>query len=560
MDPAELELLRELEADMKPAAAMKCGNGEEENEHKPSAAERLVRLALELFEIGRTTIDEPFAIPKRGPRIAMMFRGSRDALRATLAREFRRRENTTPGAGSLADALTALQGEALDAPPVEVHVRVAQHSGEIVVDLGRTDGKVVVVGSSGWEVRDSSPMIFRRTALSAELPIPERGNLNALHSLLNVDDDCWHLLIGWLVSAFMPNIPHPPLMLGGQHGAGKSTMARVIGSVIDPSTAPLRSQPRDAEAWAMAAAGSWLVAIDNVSRIPGWWSDALCRAVTGDGWIRRKLYTDSELAVLSFRRVVLLTSIDAGALRGDLGDRLLLADLEPIPPSKRLSEAELDWAVAAARPRILGALLTELAAVLKTLPEVESENLPRMADFARVLGALDKLHGTKRLNTYLMQRGRVVEDVLEADPVAAALRELVDWTGTSGELLQRITPEGPRPRDWPANPRALVARLKRLVPALGQVGTQVIFHNERTNRGREISIRKQPSQQAQQSPPERKVSDDRVTVVTVGDGPEILSTAVSQRKSDGCDGSDGRSVSFDDELGADETEDSEADV
>jgi hypothetical protein len=183
-----------------------------------------------------------------------------------------------------------------------------------------------------------------------------------------------------------------------------------------------------------------------------------------------------------------------------------------------------------------------------------------MADFARVLAALDKLHGTESLRTYLRQRGRVVEDVLEADGVAAEVRELADWQGTAGDLLKRITPEGTRPRDWPTNPRALVARLKRLVPALGQVGTQIIFHDERTNRGREISIRKQPSQQSQASPPEGKVGDGRVTAVTVGEDLGILSTAVSQRESDGCDGSDGRSFSFDGELGADETEESEADV
>ena len=289
----------------------------------------------------------------------------------------------------------------------------------------------------------------------------------------------------------------------------------------------------------MAAAGSWLVAIDNISSISGWWSDALCRAVTGDGWIRRKLYTDSELAVLSFRRVVLLTSIDAGALRGDLGDRLLLADLEPIPPSKRRSEAELGRALDASRARILGALLTELSAVLKALPEVKLHGPPRMADFARVLAALDKLHGTESFRAYLRQRGRVVEDVLEADGVAAVVRELADWQGTAGDLLKRITPEGPRPRDWPTNPTALVARLKRLVPALGQVATQIVFHDERTNRGREISIRKQPSQQSQPSPPGGKVSDDRVMAVTVGDGLEILSKASPRRDSGCCDGSDG---------------------
>jgi hypothetical protein len=519
---------------------VKSGNGNEEKTRGPATAERLVRLALELFEIGRTTTDEPFAIPKRGPRIAMMFRGSRDALRATLAREFRKREEKTPNAASLTDALTTLQGEALDADPVDVHIRVADHCGEIVVDLGRTDGKVVVIDAGGWKVSDQPPVIFRRTALTGELPIPERGgDLTLMRAFLNVNNECWRLLVGWLLAAFLPNIPHPVLMLGGQQGAGKSTTARVIGSVIDPSPAPLRSQPNDVEAWAMAASGSWLVAIDNISTISGWFSDALCRAVTGDGWIRRKLYTDSELAVLSFRRVVLLTSIDAGALRGDLGDRLLLADLEPIPPVKRRSEVELDRAIDASRPRILGALFTELSAVLKALPDVKLHSLPRMADFARVLAALDTLHGTESLPAYLQQRVRVVEDVLEADAVAGAVRELVSWQGTAAELLTKITPESSRPRDWPANPRALVARLKRLVPALRQIGVTIKFSAERTAKGRLIRISKTSSQQSQPSPAEGKVSDGRVTVGDFSDGLEIPSTAAPHRESDRYDGSDG---------------------
>lgn len=477
---------------------------------KVSQAERLVRLALELFEIGRTEADEAFAIRKNGPRIALMFRGSRDALRATLAREYRLRHQATPSAAALVDALSVLQGEALESEPREVHLRVARDGEKIVIDLGRTDGRVVVVDNGGWQERDKSPVIFRRTALTGELPIPESGgDLRLLRDLLHVSDETWPLILGWLIAALVPDIPHPVLMLGGQQGAGKSTTARVLVIVVDPSPAPLRSQPNEIEAWAMAAAGSWTVAVDNISTIPGWWSDALCRSVTGDGWIRRRLYTDSELAVLAFRRVVLLTSIDAGALRGDLGDRLLLADLEPISPEKRRSEAELDRALSASRARILGALLTELSAVLRALPHVKLASLPRMADFARVLAALDRLRGTKALDAYLGQRGRVVEDVLEADAVAVAVRELGDWQGTAGDLLKRITPEDKRPRDWPTNPRALVARLKRLVPALWQVGSEITFHTERSSRGRLVGIVKRPSQQSQQSLSEGKSSDGR---------------------------------------------------
>jgi len=43
---------------------------------------------------------------------------------------------------------------------------------------------------------------------------------------------------------------------------------KVVTSLLDPSPAPLRKAPRDAGSWATAAAGSRIVAIDNISTFP----------------------------------------------------------------------------------------------------------------------------------------------------------------------------------------------------------------------------------------------------------------------------------------------------
>ena len=235
------------------------------------------------------------------------------------------------------------------------------------------------------------------------------------------------------------------------------------------------------------------MAVDNISAIPGWWSDALCKAVTGDGLIRRRLYTDGDLAVSKFRCVVALTSIDAGALRGDLADRLLLLDLEPIDESQRRSEAELDQAFRRGWPGWFGALLDLLAAVLGRLPNIKLEKMPRMADFARVLAAIDETGEVKgpALDLYLRQRNRIAGDVIEGDPVASAIVELMEadnsWSGTSGELLDKIKPERPS-KVWPSNGQAMTGRLKRLIPALKGVGIAVTIPKQRSNRGRVITI------------------------------------------------------------------------
>jgi hypothetical protein len=523
-----------------------------------SQAEKLVRLALELYRIGRAEGDEPFAVPHDGPNVALMFRGSRDALRSALAREYRRRHGTTPNASALADALTALQGEAYEQTPEPVYLRLAEHAGGIVLDLGGADGRAVVIRSGGWELVDKSPVLFKRTALTGTLPEPERGgDLAELRGLLNVTDNSWPLVVSWLTAALLPNIPHPVLMLGGQQGDGKTTMARMLVSLFDPSPALLRSQPREPEAWALAAAGSWGVVVDNVSYVTGWWSDALCRACTGDGWVRRRLYTDGELSVVSFKRVVVLTSIDAGALRGDLGDRLLLVDLEPIDDNQRRTESDLDAAYAALRPRLLGALLDLLAAVLARLPSVGHAPC-RMADFGRVLMALDAELGTDALALYLAQRGRIAGDVLEGDPVGVTIVTMFSavsrWSGTAAELLARITSERPG-FGWPKNARALAGRLRRLIPALQVAGILVQTGDREAGTGRRLwhleKCREVPSQPSHRhteaaGDPENGVSaaeavtkcDDTPATVTGDRHTETLDFDHENADSSACDGRD----------------------
>jgi hypothetical protein len=168
--------------------------------------------------------------------------------------------------------------------------------------------------------------------------------------------------------------------VAGEQGTGKTSAARILVSLIDPSTVPIRKPPKDQEAWVTGAGGSWVVAFDNVSTIPEWLSDALCRASTGDGDARRKLYSDGDLVVFTFRRVIILTSIDVGAVRGDLADRLLAADLNAIPELDRSTDKDLAAEWARPYPTVLGALLSLAAKVRDRLPGVTLTRKPRMAD------------------------------------------------------------------------------------------------------------------------------------------------------------------------------------
>ena len=452
----------------------------QEDTSKKSQADLIFEIAVQHYRIGQNHVKEPFAVVKDGPNIARMLRGGHSSLRAELAARYCEAFDKVPGSGALTDALMAVEGMALRQPQERTNLRLGRHGNAIILDLGRDDGKAIVISDEEWTVVERSPILFHRTELIAPLPIPvsDPRGLDELKSLLNVSEESWPLVTAWLVSVLIPDIPHPIVLLSGLHGSGKSTNGRNISAVIDPSPAPLRTPPRDIEQWGIEAAASWVVPVDNVSSIKYWWSDALCRASTGDGLIRRRLYTDSDLSVLAFHRCVILTSIDPGALKGDLADRLLIIELDPISPAQRRTEEEMRRVHSAMHPRILGGLLDLVVKVFGVLPSIRLDDKPRMADFAHVLAALDHVQGTQALGTYLGQGGTIAHEVVEGDSVAVALTEFAqslrtEWSGTAGELLKKITTDKP-PRDWPRNPKALGSRIRRVIPALGSTGIVVI--------------------------------------------------------------------------------------
>src|SRR5208282_5769943 len=153
-------------------------------------------------------------------------------------------------------------------------------------------------------------------------------------------------------------------------------------ALIDPNTAPLRAFPREDRDLFIAASNAHVLAFDNVSGLPPWISDTLCRLATGGGFAVRELYTDQDEVLFDAARPVLLTGIEDLVARPDLADRAIFLTLEPIPDEQRLSEQELRAAFEIERPRILGALLDAVVTGLRMVPTTRLERLPRMADFA----------------------------------------------------------------------------------------------------------------------------------------------------------------------------------
>jgi hypothetical protein len=310
---------------------------------------------------------------------------------------------------------------------------------------------------------------------------------------LNVDGDTWRLVVGWLVATLRPQGPYPALALFAEQGAGKSTTGRLLRALIDPNAAPLRAEPRDGRDLMIAANNSWCLAFDNLSHMPPWLSDALCRLSTGGGFATRELYTDQDEMIFDAQRPALLTSIEEVASRSDLLDRCLVVWLPAIPEDRRLPEAKLFSEFEKVRPFILGALLDAVVVALRELPNVQLPALPRMADFALWATAAEAAFGWDRgtfLSAYQRNRQSANEVALEASPIAEPLLGLLDeqgaWTGTASELLialgERVTEQMKRQTGWPKNGRSMSGHLKRLAPNLRVCGWQIIFRREARKR------------------------------------------------------------------------------
>jgi hypothetical protein len=329
------------------------------------------------------------------------------------------------------------------------------------------------------------------------LPIPSAdGSIELLTKFLNVADNsdlC--LLMSWMVAALRPTGPYPLLILTGEHGSAKSTTARAIVSLIDPSRAPLRAEPRTQRDLMITANNRWVLAFDNLSYLPNDLSDSLCRLSTGGGFSTRQLYTDDEEMIFESQRPVILTSIDDVVRRSDLLDRAIVITLPSIPDYRRQTEANFWRRFEDTRPATLGLLLNGVCAGLRNLPDVRLPLRPRMADFVEWAEAAAPAFGwTSRsvLHAYSRNRGMANELALEASPVAdAIINDLqLPFAGTASELLNALgllaNDERKRSKQWPKTATHLSGALHRIAPNLRRSGIDVTF--ERTAHARHIVI------------------------------------------------------------------------
>ena len=374
-------------------------------------------------------------------------------------------------------------------PCVKLNNRVAKHENSFWYDLANDSYSAVKISKDGWSVENSTSKLFYRFNHQSKQVIPKTGgNINNLFKYINLKE--YKLLfICWLVSCYVPDIPHPMPIIYGEKGAAKSTTCALLKRLIDPSAVGNISLNKDEKSLILNLKKHYYLPFDNVSAISNDVSDTLCRAITGGALQQRKLYTDSEDCIYTFKRCLTINGINNVANRADLLDRSILIELERISAENRKNEQDVYADFEADRPYLLGGIFDILSKAMSIFPDVNLSKLPRMADFCRWGYAIAEAmngQGDEFLKEYDSNQAIQNVEAINADNCAYLIVEFMryekDWNGRVSDLFQKLQAKakdlGLNPNNksiLPQAPNALSRRIKSAKSNLEAVGITFEF-------------------------------------------------------------------------------------
>jgi len=475
---------------------------------KLNQADRLILYCLSenpvLFHDQHKT---PYArVNQNGVLITMPIRSRQ--FKTWLANLMWQREGKAPGTEGLYSAFHVLEAMALfEGKQYYLYNRVALAEDGFWIDMSDNRWRAIKVTSQGWQIITNPPILFKR--YSHQLPLPEpkpNGNPWKFLDFVNIpeqNEGDWLLLLCTAISYLVPTIPHVILVLYGIQGSGKTMLFKLLRRLIDPSSVEVLTMPKDEKERVQQLDHHWCAFYDNITHLPTWISDTLCRAATGGGFTKRELYTDDADVIYNFKRCVGLNGINIAAQRGDLLDRSLLIGLKDIPKNRRRTEEEILAEFESCKAEILGGFLDTLVKAIQVYPTIKPRELFRMADFTRWGCAIAVALGRSEeefIRAYEEKVERQIEEAVHASPLGTVLLDWVDgltlskWEGSPSQLFRALNNHAKelgistRQKSWPKAPHIMVRQLNELAPSLKALGLNVITGVRTGKEGRKIIL------------------------------------------------------------------------
>ena len=340
--------------------------------HPPSKSRRAGQ-ATTLLEIAavcslfRSHQGEHFATVPQSALAASAYPLNSPGFKSWMVHRFQNETGAPPTAHALRTTLHTLQAQAQFGQTGEAPAgpRLLHGNNTIVLDLADSESRCVEISKQGWEPQDAATHAFQRGSDTGQLPAPAAPNdhtLESLRALLNIPSGApFTRTLVWLTAAMRPEGPYPILILRGASGAGKSTTARTLRSLLDPARTPLQALPNTPNQLAQAASRQRIFACDDVPRIPPALVSSLAKIA-------------DETAP-----VILVLSADfKGELPEAIRRRGLIVGLAEPPQHRTLFS--LRRAFEALQPQVLGALCSATSQALAGFEQYAEQTYTRLAD------------------------------------------------------------------------------------------------------------------------------------------------------------------------------------
>ena len=460
---------------------------------RDSQADRLIELVVEKIENGEiklfhNELKETFARVKIKEHLETLSCKSK-MFKFYLLGLYWKQHSKAVSPESLRTAIGSVEHLALfEGEEYKLYNRVARHNDAFWYDLTDKEHCAIKIASSGWGKIDNPPILFRRYSHQQPQAEPiKNGDIKLFLPFVNlIDVKNELLLLVYIVSCFIPGIPHPIINVYGVQGAAKSTLLRLIRKLVDPSSIGLMGLKRKEEQLQQILYHSWCVYIDNISRINDDISDVLCRAVTGDSSLKRELFTDDDDIIYNYQRCIGLNGINNIAGKTDLLERCISFELQRIPPNERKTEQEIFEEFEKIKSHILGGIFDAVVKAIQIKPTIILQELPRMADFAIWGCAIAEALGYSReefLNAYNAnmqnQNEEILSESLVAQTIISLMEYMTNWEGTASQLLKELEAEAKKlsikenDKGFPKAANSLSREINRLKTDLESIGIKI---------------------------------------------------------------------------------------
>lgn len=527
------------ESRMSEVESVKLELNEEQSKGTPvvSKAQEAFELVEELcIEFFADEHGQPYAAIKIGDHYEVLpMSGSR--FKHWLAMIYHDRTGNLLNEADISNVLQVAKGHALfkgKQQRLELRLAVVFDEGTdrpvtIYYDLIDPNWQCIKITAQGW-TKEQCPLLFRRYNLNKAQVEPSRNYpediFDQFMRLTNVVRSDWLLVKCYVISLFMSDMAKAVLMPYGEKGSAKSTLMRLIKSMVDPSSVEFLSIPHDRNQLVQNLSHNYIGYYDNVSYIVGWLSDEFCKAVTGSGLAKRALYTDDDDIVYSFRRALGFNGISLAATRPDLLDRGISIRLQRIPKNLRKGDKQLEAEFERIRPQLLGYIMDTLVKVLQRWGTVKLAEYPRMADFAQFCELAAQCMGYKANEftaAYAQNIERHTKEAIVASPVASAIVKMMEdrerFEGTVSDLMVELEPIAAkmrwdlRSKQWPSTPQALGRRLNESMTDLREVGIIIERpEDKQANVSRVVITKSDGSAESADCPPHASPPTERIRV------------------------------------------------